>query len=66
MQAGRKWDRSGEQNRHDGRLCLTFVLESGDKNASDAQRIFNWIKAQNPTFDRMIYSFGFADKRTVR
>lgn len=43
---------------------LSFVLESGDSNANDAQRIFNWIKQQNTEFDRIFYSFGFADKRS--
>jgi hypothetical protein len=43
---------------------LTFILESGDENAGDAQRIFNQIKAMNPRFDRRLYSFGFADKRS--
>jgi hypothetical protein len=43
---------------------LTFVLECGDKNAGDAGRIFRWIKALNPNFDRIMYSFGFADKRS--
>ena len=43
---------------------LTVVLESGDKNAADAERIFRWAKEQNPTIDRVLYSFGFADKRS--
>jgi hypothetical protein len=43
---------------------LTFVLESDDKNAADAQRIFNWAKQQNSTVDRILYSFGFADKKS--
>lgn len=43
---------------------LTFVLESGDANAADAQRIFNWIKKQSPILDQALYSFGFADKKS--
>ena len=43
---------------------LTVVLESGDKSAADAERIFRWAKEQNPTIDRVLYSFGFADKRS--
>jgi hypothetical protein len=43
---------------------LTFILESGDQNGEDAHRIFNWLKRLNSTFDRALYSFGFADKRS--
>ena len=43
---------------------LTFVLERGYKNARDAERIFNWAKTINPDFDRILYSFGFAEKRS--
>ena len=43
---------------------LTFILESGDQNGEDAHRIFNWLKGLNSTFDRALYSFGFADKRS--
>jgi hypothetical protein len=43
---------------------LTFVLESGDENAGDAQRIFNQIK-MNLKYERFLYSFGFADKRSI-
>jgi hypothetical protein len=43
---------------------LTFVLEQGDKNAADAERVFQWIKAQNDTLNRVMYSFGFTDKKS--
>jgi hypothetical protein len=43
---------------------LTLILESGDTNAADAQRIFNWAKKRNALFDRILYSFGFADKKS--
>jgi hypothetical protein len=43
---------------------ITFILESGDKNGEDAHRIFNELKKLSPAFDRMMYSFGFADKNS--
>jgi hypothetical protein len=43
---------------------ITFVLERGDANGRDAERIFNWAKGLTPAFDRALYSFGFADKRS--
>jgi hypothetical protein len=43
---------------------LTIVLESGDANAKDAQRIFNWAQKRNSLFGAKLYSFGFADKRS--
>jgi len=41
---------------------LSFILESGDKNSTDATRIFWEVKGMSSALDKAIYSFGFADK----
>jgi hypothetical protein len=41
---------------------LTIVHEDGDANAGDAQRIFNLLKALSPWHNKVLLSFGFADK----
>lgn len=45
---------------------LTFVLESGDENAADAQRIFNEARAFSEWNKQKLYSFGFAPKESAR
>jgi hypothetical protein len=42
---------------------VTFILESGDNNAQDAERVWNQVKAISPWFDRVLNSFGFVDKK---
>jgi len=44
---------------------LTFVLESGDQNAGDAQRIFNEARAFSSWNRDKLYSFGFAPKESA-
>jgi len=45
---------------------LSIVLESGDSNAADAQRVFNYVKGLNPQFDAILQSFGFAPKASMK
>ena len=47
-----------------GQQDITFVLESGDENAGDARRIFDEAKKLSPWHDRVLRSFGFADKKS--
>jgi hypothetical protein len=44
---------------------LSFVLESGDNNAGDAERIFEEAKAFSDWNRRKLYSFGFASKESA-
>lgn len=41
---------------------MTFVLEAGDNNAGDAERIFNEARAKNEWNRTKFFSFGFAAK----
>jgi hypothetical protein len=45
---------------------LTFVLESGDNNAGDAERIFNEARAFSTWNREKLFSFGFAPKESAR
>ena len=45
---------------------LSFVLESGDSNAYDAQRIFNEARAFTAWNRQKLFSFGFAAKEPAR
>ena len=45
---------------------LSLVLEFGDSNAGDAQRIFNEAKAFSAFNRQKLYSFGFASKESAR
>jgi hypothetical protein len=42
---------------------LSVVLERGDANAGDAQRVFNQYAVHSPRYARIFNSFGFVDKR---
>ena len=44
---------------------LTFVLEAGDSNAYDAQRIFNEARAFSSWNREKLHSFGFAPKESA-
>lgn len=44
---------------------LTFVLEAGDENAGDAERIFNEARAFSSWNWQKLHSFGFAGKETA-